>query len=519
MGRIARIALSAAATMVLLSAPTSSAAATLVPIGSFDRPMFVTSDPTDPDRLFVVEREGRVLVASGTGFELFGQLEGLVSCCTSERGLLSIALAPDFAGTERFYAAYTGDPAAGGAEGDIHVDAFRPSPAGDGELIREPILTVGHADEANHNGGQLQFGPDGYLYLSTGDGGGVGDPDGNGQDLESLLGKLLRIEPRPGSVPAYAVPATNPFVDAPGRDEIWSYGLRNPWRFSFDRANGDLAIADVGQGLREEVDQAPSPAPGSVGGAGANYGWNCREGLIAYPGAPASCTGAGGFTDPVFEYPHSDPGGGAAHGCSITGGYVVRDSGLGDLYGRYLYADFCIGELRSILLPGAAGSLASGDRSEGLTAANPVSFGEDACGRIYVVSNGGGVYRLQGVSGPACSPEPPAPILTGGPIPTSEAPPATSRGPSQAIRRHHLALRVRRIDRGIELIVRVLPCEGAAGSPVQLNRGGRPFRRKRLDERCIARFQVRLADRATFRAVFEGQRSQVRTIALAKPKP
>ncbi|HEX8689750.1 MAG TPA: PQQ-dependent sugar dehydrogenase [Solirubrobacterales bacterium] len=518
MPRIVRIALPLAATVALLSQVAPSQAATLVPIGSFDRPMFVTSDPTDPDRLFVVEREGRVLVATATGFELFGELEALVSCCTSERGLLSIALAPDFSTTERFYAAYTGETAAGGAEGDIHLDAFRPSPAGGGALLREPILTIGHADEANHNGGQLQFGPDGHLFLSTGDGGGVGDPDGNGQDLESLLGKLLRIEPQPGSVPSYTAPVGNPFVDAPGRDEIWSYGLRNPWRFSFDRGSGDLVIADVGQSLREEVDHAPSPAPGLTGGIGANFGWNCREGLIAYPAAPASCTGFG-FTDPAFEYPHDDPGGDAAHGCSITGGYVVRDPGLGDLYGRYLYADFCIGELRSLLLPAVVEGSASGDRSEGLAVANPVSFGEDACGRIYVVSNSGGVFRLYGDSGPACAQAPPRPVFPGGPTTVSAAPPATSRGSSAAARLHRLTLRVRRLDRGVELIVRVLPCDGAAGLPVQLNRGGRSIGRKRLDERCSARFRLRFAGRATFRAVFEGQRSQVRTIALAKPRP
>jgi hypothetical protein len=508
--RIVRIALIAAATIVLFGPVARSQAATLVPIGSFERPMFVTSDPANPDRLFIVEREGRVLVASGTGYELFGELEALVSCCTSERGLLSIALAPDFAASERFYAAYTGTVAAGGAEGDIHLDAFRPSPAGGGELLREPILTIGHADEPNHNGGQLQFGPDGYLYLSTGDGGGVGDPDGNGQDRESLLGKLLRIEPRPGSVPAYAVPPGNPFVGVPGRDEIWSYGLRNPWRFSFDRENDDLVIADVGQGLREEVDHAPSPAPGVVGGAGANYGWNCREGLIPYPAAPAACLGAGGFTEPAFDYPHDDPGGDAAHGCSITGGYVVRDPGLGDLYGRYLHADFCIGELRSLVLPSTPGGIASGDRSEGLAVASPVSFGEDACGRIYVVSNGGAVYRLQGDPELEC-PSPPAPAPPAVPAPATSSP----AGP-----RPLLLLRARRGGRrSVTLVVRVLPCVASPGSTVYLNRNGEPFRQKRLDRQCVARFRVRIGRPARYRAFFEGQRSQVRTIALAKPRP
>jgi hypothetical protein len=511
-GRLVRIAVTAAAIGALLGFPASSPAATLVPMGSFDRPIFVTSDPANPDRLFVVEREGRILVSGGSGFELFGQLEALVSCCTSERGLLSIALAPDFAASERVYAAYTGTAAAGGAEGDIHVDAFRPSPAGGGELLREPILTVGHADEPNHNGGQLQFGPDGYLYLSTGDGGGVGDPDGNGQDRDSPLGKLLRIEPRPSSTPSYAVPADNPFVGTVGLDEIWSYGLRNPWRFSFDRASGDLVIADVGQDKREEVDYAASPGPGTVGGAGANYGWNCREGFDPYAGAPIGCVGLIGFTDPVFDYPHDDPGGDTAHGCSITGGYVVRDPGLGDLYGRYLYADFCVGQLRSLVLPSAPGGAASGDRSEGLAVASPVSFGEDSCGRVYVVSNGGGVFRLQGDSG-AC------PLLA----PATEAPPPAAAPAATVAPRPLLLLllRVRRgPGRGVTLMVRVLPCGPSAGATVQLNRNGRPFRHGRLDRSCVARFPVGVRrSPVRYRAFFEGQRSQVRTIALAKPRP
>jgi Glucose / Sorbosone dehydrogenase len=331
---------------------------------------------------------------------------------------------------------------------------------------------------------------------------------------------VLRIEPQPGAEPSYAIPAGNPFVGAGGLDEIWAYGLRNPWRFSFDRASGDFVLADVGQGLREEVDHAPSPASGVVGGAGANYGWNCREGLIAYPGAPGSCLGAGGFTDPVFDYPHDDPGGDAAHGCSITGGYVVRDPGLGDLYGRYLYADFCTGELRSLVLPGLPGAAASGDRPEGLTVANPVSFGEDACGRLYVASNGGTVFRIQGDAGPACLPPPtppsaptePAPATVGTAVTGPHASPPPGRRPSPT-------LRARRLGRGVELIVRVEPCEGVEGLPVQLNRGGRPIRRKRLDEHCSARFRLRFRGQATFRALFEDQRSQVRTIALAKPRP
>lgn len=460
----------------LLGLAAAAPAATLEPIGAFDRPIFVTSAPADPDRLFVVEREGR-LIEVGAG--VVADISDLVSCCESERGLLSVAPAPDFAASARFFAAYTGNTAAGGDEGDIHVDAFRHD---GGTLVREPILTIGHAAMPNHNGGQLQLGPDGYLYVSTGDGGGGGDPLGSGQSLATLLGKILRIEPRAGATA-----------------EIWSYGLRNPWRFSFDRLTGDMAIADVGQGLREEVDLAPSPAAGVVGGAGANYGWNCREGAIEYPSAPESCDGATGFTDPVFDYPHADPGGGQAHGCSITGGYVVRDASLGGLYGRYVYADFCIGEVRSLVLPATAGGRATDDRSEGIGVANPTSFGEDSCGRIYVVSNGGAVYRLVGEQPASC----PGAGSNGqsGSLPSQAAFAKKGKRPLVRLR---VASRGDGTGRGLLLTARVLPCVGQEGASVQLNRGGRRLAAKPLGKRCHARFRTAVARRATFRALLRG---------------
>lgn len=504
------VALAAALSLCWAAA---ASAATLHSVGSFDQPIYVTSDPGNPNRLFVVEREGKVMEVVGDGVSEFADLtSSLVKCCESERGLLSIALAPDFATSGRFYAAYTGTAAAGGAVGDLHIDSFR---HGTGGLAREPILTIGHALNANHNGGQLQFGPDGYLYVSTGDGGGGGDTEGNAQNLESLLGKVLRIDPRPGAVPPYAIPAGNPFAAGPGRDEIWSYGLRNPWRFSFDRASGDMVIGDVGQGAREEVDQAMSPAPDTVGGAGVNYGWNCREGFIAYSGAPGGCPGAGAFTDPVFDYPHTDPGGGKAHGCAITGGYVVRDPSLGDLYGRYLYADFCAGEIRSLALPSVAGGLATGDRPEGLDVADPVSFGQDSCARLYVISQGGPVYRFEGATPSDCSNAPGASPLS---------PPA---GPTLAPRRQQtlvsLKATTRRVRAGLSLLftVRVSPCAGRVGDRIELRRGGKRVAAKELEGDCVARFRLRITHRSTFRAVLpaDDYRSQVRTIALAKPRP
>ncbi|MGC1851012.1 MAG: PQQ-dependent sugar dehydrogenase [Solirubrobacterales bacterium] len=476
--------LAALAISLSLGFATAASAATLQPVGDFDQPIFVTSAPLDPNRLLIVEREGRVLEASAEGFGEFADLTALVACCASERGMLSIAPAPDFDASGRFYAAYTGKEAAGGEEGDIHVDAFRPDDAGG--LLREPILSVGHSFDDTHHGGQLQLGPDGHLYLSSGDGGGAGDPLGSGQNLATLLGKILRFEPRPGAVP-----------------EIWSYGLRNPWRFSFDRTSGDMVIADVGQGMREEVDLAPSPTPGAVGGAGANYGWNCREGFIAYPSAPPSCTGAGGFTDPVFDYPHLDPEDGSAHGCAITGGYVVRDTSLGDLYGRYVYADFCIGEIRSLELPASAGEGASGDRSEGLTVANPTSFGEDACGRVYVASNAGTVYRLVGEAPASC----PSPSSSAGAAGASaeQAVSASVGGKAQPAR-VHLTRRSRPTAAGLRLVLtaRASPCPAQAGAAVQLKRGGHRIERKPLNRRCLARFRLRVDRRSTFRALLFG---------------
>lgn len=489
----------------------TASAATLVPIGHFEKPIFVTSAPSAPDDLLVVERQGQVVRDDSGTISPYGDLNAtttLVACCESERGLLSIAPAPDFATSGRFYAAYTGTEAAGSEEGDVHLDAFRPAGGGSDALLREPILAIPHSQMANHNGGQLEWGPDGYLYMSVGDGGGTGDPLGSGQNVETLLGKILRIEPRPGAEPPYAIPPGNPFVGQPGRDEIWAYGLRNPWRFSFDRLSGDMVIGDVGQGEREEVDFASSPSPGVVGGAGANYGWNCREGFIAYSGAPASCLGAGGFIDPVFDYPHNDPGGGAAHGCAILGGYVLHDPALGELDGRYVYADLCVGEIRSLRLPVSAPGLASGDRGSGLMVSEPNSFGEDACGRVYVASGDGTVFRLEGSAGAAC------PV-----IPAATQPPAVE---VTVIRRSiHVRLRVRRRphSRVARLIVTVTPCGADRGAFVELRRDGRRFAQRRLNGRCVARFRVRLTATARFRAVFGDQRSQVRTIALAKPRP
>jgi hypothetical protein len=377
----------------LLAFPGGAAALTLEPVGDFVDPMYVTSDPSDPDRLFVVERSGRVvLVEEGvqTTFFDLGQ-EDLVST-GHHRGLQSIALAPDFADTGRLYVYYSraGTDADPGLEGDVQIDELTATGDGVDLATRRPLLTIEHSEGTDHYGGQLQFGLDGNLYVSTGDGGCCGDPLENAQDLGSLLGKVLRIDPRPSDGAPYSIPSDNPFVGEPGEDEIWSYGLRNPWRFSFDRLTGDMVIGDVGENAWEEIDYAPAPDAGR----GMNFGWDCREGMHDYE--PEGCEGP--FAEPVFEYPHSGPS------CtSITGGYIVRDPSLGDLYGRYLYADLCPGELRSLELAAPFES----DRLE-LSLEVPASFGEDSCGRLYVTSFATGeVYRLTGGEPQDCGVAPP----------------------------------------------------------------------------------------------------------------
>jgi hypothetical protein len=497
---LAYIAVVAIASLVCCG---SAAAASLRLVGDFDQPVYVTSSPADPDRLLIAERKGKVFEVSGGVTRQIADLSGLVTCCESERGIASIAPAPDFQSSARFYVAYTGGVDAGGAVGDVHLDSFRPDPAAPGMLLREPILSLDHATWPNHNGGLLQFGPDGKLYFSLGDGGGAGDPEGDAQNIEVLFGKILRIEPRPGQSPPYTSPADNPFFGIAGRDEIWAYGLRNPWRFSFDRATAAMVIGDVGQDAFEEVDFAASTGNGTVPGAGANYGWNCREGFSTYP--PAGC-GPGAFTEPVFAYPHDDPGGGAAHGCSIIGGYVVRDPSLGDLEGRYLYADFCANEVRSLVLP-TGGGIASGDRAEGLPVVKPTSFGEDSCGRIYVASSEGPVYRIEGATPAVCS-----------------RPAAGTVIPIRRSARPHLLLTAKRLRAGsprFRLKARLTPCAGNAGRKVRLRSRGKGLAVKLLRRNCVARFGLRIDERTFLRAVVrlgrDGPRVRSRRLVITPP--
>jgi hypothetical protein len=371
-----------------LSVPASaSAAPALQQVGSFDRPTYVTSDPRDPNRLFVVEQPGRIQLVEGGTTSTFLDIQPLV-----DYGLLSMAFSPHYASNHLFYVIYAG------VDGDWHLDEFHVNGDSADPASRRDVLTIDYPPNPFHFGGQLQFGPDGYLYASTGDGTPEdvqGDPDGNAQNLQIRLGKILRIDPQGSANGEYIVPVDNPFAGtagcADGCDEIWSYGMRNPWRFSFDRLTGDLVIGDVGSDSWEEIDFETVNL-----GRGDNLGWNCREGAHPGPGAATAVCAAreGTFTDPVFEYPHN------SYTCSsVTGGYVVRDRALADLYGRYLYGDFCTGELRSLQL---GLPTASGDRSEGVPFIGRfTSFGEDADCRIYIVSLLGPVYRLtEPVAGP-----------------------------------------------------------------------------------------------------------------------
>ncbi len=358
--------------------PKSSVA--LKKIGDFDHPVYVAGAPGFPRLLFVVEQPGRIVVLSG-GKRLarpFLDLRASVGYDGGERGLLSIAFPADYRQSGSFYAYYND------SAGNIRVDEFKRGSATRAAAgSQRQVIAIPHPVNANHNGGQMQF-LNGLLYFGTGDGGSGGDPPNNAQNKEVLLGKLLRIDPRPSGGQPYSVPSSNPFVGKPGRDEIYSYGLRNPFRFSLDTVSAvqpRIAIGDVGQNQFEELDYTTVAAAD-----GANFGWDALEGLAPYTDESSGTADPGGTTKPIFAYPHSRAG-----SCSIIGGYVVSDPSLTSLYKRYVYADLCEGELRS-LVPHL--KRASGDRKLGLAVASPTSFGEDDAHHLYVSSLEGPVFRL-----------------------------------------------------------------------------------------------------------------------------
>jgi glucose/arabinose dehydrogenase len=350
----------------------------LAKIGEFASPLFVTSPPGDRRRLFVVEQGGRIRVVRG-GRVLSRPFLDVSAQIVSggEQGLLGLAFAPDYARSRRFYVNFTN------RSGDTRIVEYRtrrsnPNRADPGSAR---VILRQDQPEANHNGGMLAFGPDRMLYVGLGDGGGSDDQHGergNAQDLGSLLGKILRIDPRRSGARPYRVPRDNPFVGRAGaRPEVFAYGLRNPWRFSFDRETSDLVIGDVGQNAVEEISFATLRRA-----RGANFGWRPFEGSRRN----FDDEDAPGHLPPVIDLTHDDGY------CSVTGGYVVRAPDLPALRGQYVYGDFCDGRIRAARLrPGGA----SDDRRLELPEVGSISsFGEDAQGRVYVTSLDGPVYRL-----------------------------------------------------------------------------------------------------------------------------
>jgi glucose/arabinose dehydrogenase len=341
-------------------------------------PVFLTYAPGDSTRLFVVEKTGKIrIIRNGTLLKpAFLDLTDSVST-GSEQGLLGLAFAPDYPASGRFYVSYTsrrGETSGGTSAVERYVVSATPDLANPASGQR--LLTV-NQPYSNHNGGMIAFGPDGYLYFGLGDGGSGGDPHGTGQNRADLLGSLLRLDV--SGAGGYAVPPTNPYAGSTvSRPELWNYGLRNPWRFSFDRVTGDLYIADVGQNAHEEIDVQPAASRG-----GENYGWNTMEGLTCY--AAPRCNQSG-LTLPVVDYDHSQ-------GCSVTGGYVYRGKAIPSLQRRYVYSDYCRGWIRSFLYQG--GQATDPRIHTGLaTGGGVTSFGEDAAGELYVLTEGGTVFRI-----------------------------------------------------------------------------------------------------------------------------
>ena len=351
----------------------STDSVTLRPVAAgLDFPVYLTAPAGDP-RLFIVEKTGRIRIVkngalTGTPFlDLSASVSG-----GSEQGLLGLAFDPQYATSGRFYVDYTD------ANGDTRIARFHVSADADvAETSSQEILLTIDQPYSNHNGGQLAFGPDGFLYVGMGDGGSGGDPQGHGQNPNDLLGSLLRLDV--SGATGYTVPPGNPYAGGGGRGEVFSIGLRNPWRFSFDRQGGDLYIADVGQNEREEVDVSTAA---SGGGRGLNYGWNRMEGTACYNGG---CDRSG-LTLPVIDYTHAD-------GCSVTGGYVYRGQAVPAIAGTYFYADFCNGWVRSFRYQNGQGG--SPREWPMLKPGGQVtSFGEDAAGELYILEAGGKVFQI-----------------------------------------------------------------------------------------------------------------------------
>ena len=358
----------------------------------FSSPVDIANAGDGTNRIFIVERCGTIkIIANGSTLGTnFLNITNRVNCSSSERGLLSMTFPPDYASKNYFYVFYTQSNGALNVS-RFHVPSGTPDQADSNS--EEIILTIPHSTYSNHNGGKLLFGNDGYLYFSVGDGGGGGDPLGSGQNINTLLGKILRIDVESGATP-YAIPPGNPFVGVNGLDEIWAYGLRNPWRISFDRLTHDLYIADVGQGAWEEIDVQFAP-----GTAGRNYGWNILEGNHCYPSTITNCTPPSNYSPAIAEYSHS-------LGCSITGGYVYRGNQYSDMQGVYFYGDYCTGRIWGL-------KRENGNWYDQMlldTTHNISTFGEDEAGNLYLANLGNGaIYKINSTSAAA------APLIAGCP--------------------------------------------------------------------------------------------------------
>lgn len=332
-------------------------------MNNLDRPVDVQSSFDGSGRLFIIEKFGVIRIYENGQLldEPFLNIDDRVDDWSNEMGLLGLAFHPNFESNGFFYVNYTGDG------GHTRISRFTAN-GNTADPNTEKVLMVIDQPYPNHNGGAVAFGPDGYLYLGMGDGGLAGDPHKNGQDKNSLLGKILRIDVNNGD--PYSIPSDNPFGN-----EVWAYGLRNPWRMSFDLSTGDLWIGDVGQGEKEEIDYLPA---GSAGGA--NFGWSIMEGSIGYDAEPQP-----GLLLPVAEYSHSDP----YEGCSVTGGYVYRGS-IPEWNGVYFYADYCTGYVWGLL--NVDGQFQNQRLFE--TGITITSFGQAENGEIYLASDNGSVYTL-----------------------------------------------------------------------------------------------------------------------------
>jgi len=364
--------------------PTTVLAATATPYVRFEtvvtglsQPLFATHAGDGSGRIFIVERGGKIRIYKNGALNAlpFLNISSLVTTSGNEQGLLGLAFHPNYGSNRFLYVVYTENTTS-----DLILARYRTF-LDDPDRVRKKsakILLRIPEPYTNHNGSTLAFGPDGYLYMSTGDGGSGGDPHGNGQDITTLLGKILRLDVD-SSFP-YAIPNTNPFytsIDPLVKKEIWAYGLRNPWRFSFDRQTGDLFIADVGQDKQEEVDFQPAGAAG-----GSNYGWNVLEGNLCYD-PPTGCTAPPDYVPPVAVYDH---GTNDSIGCSITGGYRYRGTAYPALQGYYFYGDYCRGRIWSL-------NYVSGKWVSQLIANTDFrisSFGEDEAGEIYMLDYAGG---------------------------------------------------------------------------------------------------------------------------------